>query len=291
MLKKAELFSCFSVFSVILFLSVFSCNIFHFNKSSKNILSTNNEREVSFDTVEREKKMKVIGLLGGITWHSTADYYKQINQLINEKLGGFHSAHILIYSVDFAVIERAQREGRWDDIAGMLTEAAKSLKAAGADFLIISANTIHKVAPQIESGSALPILHIADATGRAVKKQGLKTVGLLGTRFTMKEDFLSGRLRERFGLEVLVPEEKDQEIVNTIIFAELAKGIVSEPSRQAYVKVINRLVERGAEGIILGCTEIPQLIRPDDVDIPLFDTTRFHVEAAVEFALSGGSEL
>ena len=269
----------------------FSANIFPLDKSDKIILSTANEKEVSFGKVERAKKMKVIGLLGGITWHSTADYYKQINQLISERLGGFHSAHILIYSVDFAIVERAQREGRWDDIAQMLTEAAKALKTAGADFLIISANTIHKVAPEIEKGSGLHILHVADVTGESIKKQGLKKVGLLGTRFTMKEEFYTRRLEERYNLEVLVPGEKDQEIVNTIIFNELAKGIVNESSRQAYIEVIKRLAERGAEGIILGCTEIPQLIRPTDADIPLFDTTRLHVEAAVEFALSGGSEL
>jgi aspartate racemase len=291
MLKKAELLLYFSILPFIFFLSSFSSNVFHLDNGGKNTTSQFDAKEVSSDKIEGEKKMKVIGLLGGITWHSTADYYKQINQLVNKRLGGFHSAHILIYSVDFAVIEHAQREGRWDDIAQMLTEAAKALKAAGADFLIISANTIHKVAPEIEKGSGLHILHVADVTGESIKKQGLKKVGLLGTRFTMKEEFYTRRLGERYNLEVLVPGEKDQEIVNTIIFNELAKGVVNESSRQAYVEVVNRLVERGAEGIILGCTEIPQLIRPSDVDIPLFDTTCLHVEATVEFALSGGSEL
>jgi len=230
--------------------------------------------------------MKTIGLLGGMTWHSTIEYYRIINELIAEKLGGYHSAHLILYSVDFAEIESGHHENRWDDMAIILTEAAKSLKRAGAHFIVICANTMHKLADEVEKGSGLPILHIADATGEAIKGEGLSKVGLIGTKFTMEEEFIRERLKERFGLEVIIPEEKDRNTVNHIIYEELGKGIINESSRQAYIEVIHRLAKHGAEGIILGCTEIPLLIRPGDVDIPLFDTTRLHAEAAVELALS-----
>ena len=235
---------------------------------------------------EEEKNMKVIGLLGGMSWHSSVEYYRIINQIIVEKLGGYHSAHLILYSVDFAPIERAQHEGRWDDAAKILTEAAIALKRAGADFVIICANTMHKVADDVEKDSGLPLLHIADVTGKAIIKQGLGKVGLLGTKFTMEEEFYRARLKERFGLEVIIPDEKDRKTVNRIIYQELGRGIYKESSRNAYVEVIHRLMKRGAEGIILGCTEIPLLIRPGDIDIPLFDTTRIHAKAAVDLALS-----
>jgi len=264
-------------------------------KKNQNSIYGLSNHKISLDNIEKEyysvekenqKKMKIIGIIGGITWHSTAEYYRKINELIGERLGGYHSGHIIIYSVNFDQIKRAQYEGRWKDVAIMLTEAAIALKKAGADFIIISAVTIHKVAHDIEEGSGLHILHIADVTGEAIKSRGLRKVALLGTGFTMKEDFISGRLKNKFDLEVIVPEKEDLEIVNHIVFDELAKGEIKESSRHKFIEIINRLVERGAEGIILGCTEIPMLIRPGDVDAPLFDTVQLHVKAAVDFALS-----
>lgn len=236
---------------------------------------------------ETKKEMKVIGLIGGMTWISSAEYYRLINQLIAERLGGFHSARVILYSIDFAEVELAQHQGRWNEAAIMLTEVAKALKRAGADFLVLCTNTMHKLADEIEKGSGLPLIHIADVTGEAIKKRGFSKVGLLGSSFTMEEKFYRRRLKERFGLEVIIPDEKDRKTVSDIIYEELSKDKFTESSRRAYVEVINKLVKRGAEGIILGCTEIPLLIRAGDVDIPLFDTTRLHVEAAVEKALEG----
>jgi aspartate racemase len=233
------------------------------------------------------KKMKVIGLLGGMTWYSSIEYYRLINQMIADRLGEPHSAHVILYSVDFAEIEYGHRKGLWKEMSVMLTDAAKSLKAAGADCLVICTNTMHKLADDMEKGSGLPVIHIADVTGEAIKKQGLHKVGLLGSRFTMEEDFYRGRLKKKYGLEVIIPDEEDRECVNRVIYDELAVGKFTDSSKQAYIEIINRLVEQGAEGIILGCTEIPLLIKPGDVDVPLFDTTRLHAEAAVDFALSG----
>jgi aspartate racemase len=230
--------------------------------------------------------MKVIGLLGGMTWHSSIEYYRIINQLIAERLGGYHSGHLILYSFDFAPIDSAQYENRWDDAAKMLTDAAKSLKQAGADFLIICANTMHKVADEVEKGSGIPLIHIANATGEAIKNQGLKRIGLLGTIFTMKEDFYKLRLRDNFALEVITPEEKDLNTIDDIIRDELGQGLIKESSKQIYIDIIHKLMDKGAEGIILGCTEIPLLIKPEDVNVPLFNTTQLHAEAAVNMALS-----
>jgi aspartate racemase len=230
--------------------------------------------------------MKVIGLLGGMTWHSSIEYYRIINQRIAEKLGGFHSGHLILYSFDFAPIDSAQYENRWDEAARILTKAATSLKKAGADFLIICANTMHKVADEVEKGSGMPLIHIADATGEAIKKQGLQKIGLLGTVFTMKEEFYQSRLRNHFGLEVITPQEKDYCIIDNIIRDELGQGLIKESSRQIYIDIIYKLMDRGAEGIILGCTEIPLLIRLEDVNAPLFNTTQLHAEAAVNEALA-----
>jgi aspartate racemase len=233
------------------------------------------------------KKMKVIGLLGGMTWYSSIEYYRLINQMVADRLGEPHSAHVILYSVDFAEIEYGHRKGLWKEMSVMLTDAAKALKAAGADCLVICTNTMHKLADDMEKGSGLPVIHIADVTGEAIKKKGLHKVGLLGSRFTMEEDFYRGRLKKKYGLEVIIPDEADRECVNRVIYDELAVGKLTDSSKQAYIEIINRLVERGAEGIILGCTEIPLLVKPGDVDVPLFDTTRLHAEAAVDFALSG----
>ena len=230
--------------------------------------------------------MKCIGLIGGMSWKSTTEYYRHVNQLVAERLGGLHSAHVILYSLEFDEIVRTQREQRWDDAANILTDAGKALKRAGADFLLICTNTMHKVADEVERGSGLPLLHIADVTAAAIRQKGFKTVGLLGSSFTMTEQFYLGRLKDRFGLNILVPDDKDADSVHSIIFDELCQDKTEPTSRQKCVEIINGLVERGAEGIILGCTELPLLIRPGDIDkTPLFDTTRLHAAAAVDLAM------
>jgi len=230
--------------------------------------------------------MKVIGLIGGMSWNSSLEYYRLINEFIAEKLGGLHSARIILYSLDFDEIERTQREARWDDATSILTEAGSALKQAGADFLVICTNTMHKVAGAVADGVGLPLLHIGDVAGSAIKKQNLRAVGLLGTRFVMEEQFYRGRLKERFGVKVLVPGEEEQAMINRIIYDELCQGEIKDSSRRACIDIINELIEQGVEGIVLGCTELPLLIRPSDIDVPLFDTTRLHAEAAVKMALA-----
>ena len=231
--------------------------------------------------------MKCIGLIGGMSWKSTTEYYRHINQLVAERLGGLHSGHVILYSLEFDEIVRIQREQRWADAADILTGAGKALKRAGADFLLICTNTMHKVADEVEQGSGLPLLHIADITAAAIQREGFKTIGLLGSTFTMTEQFYLGRLKDRFGLNVLVPDGQDADSVHRIIFDELCQDRTEPASREKCIEIINGLVERGAEGIILGCTELPLLIRPGDVNkTPLFDTTRLHAEAAVNLALS-----
>ncbi len=230
--------------------------------------------------------MKVIGLLGGMSWNSSLEYYRIINELVAAKLGGFHSAHIVLYSLDFAEIEHAQREARWDDAATILVKAGTALKQAGADFLVICTNTMHKVADIVAERTDLPILHIGDAVGSAITERGLHKVGLLGTRFVMEEQFYRDRLQRRFGITVLVPGEEEQAMVHRIIYDELCHGEIRGSSRQTCLEIIERLTGRSAEGIVLGCTELPLLIRPADVRVPVFDTTRIHAEAAVKMALA-----
>ena len=232
--------------------------------------------------------MKTAGLLGGMSWESTLVYYRIVNELVAERLGGLHSAQVLLYSVDFSVVERMQSAGDWQAAAKLLGDAGRALATAGADFLVICTNTMHIVADEIELAAGLPLVHIADATGGAVAAKGLRTVGLLGTRFTMERDFYRGRLAERFGLCVLVPDEADREAIHRVVYDELCKGVVREESRRAFAAIVERLAARGAEGIILGCTEIPMLVRPGDVRVPVFDTTRIHAAAAVERMLAGG---
>jgi aspartate racemase len=229
--------------------------------------------------------MKVIGLIGGMSWNSTLEYYRLINELVADRLGGLHSAHIVLYSLDFAEIERIQWEQRWDDAAGILVRAGTALRQAGADFLVICTNTMHKVADIVGERSQLPVLHIADVAGRATAECGLRRVGLLGTRFVMEESFYLDRLQKCFGIEVIVPGQKEQDIVHGIIYEELCLGKAEQASRQACLRIIEGLRGRGAQGIILGCTELSLLIRPGDVRVPLFDTTRLHAEAAVKLAL------
>ena len=230
--------------------------------------------------------MRVIGLLGGMSWESTAQYYRMINQEVRRRLGRQHSAKIVMYSVDFEEIEQLQSADDWETAGRVLADAAKGVERGGADFLVLCTNTMHKVAPAIEKAIDIPLIHIADATAETVVQAGLRCVGLLGTRFTMQEDFYKGRLAERHGLEVLVPPAADQEIVDRVIYDELCLGEILEESRREYVRIIRELGDRGAKGIILGCTEIGLLVRPEDTSLTVFDTTRVHSAKTVEMALS-----
>ena len=235
--------------------------------------------------------MKTLGLIGGMSWESTVPYYRTVNETIRERLGGLHSARLILYSVDFHAIERLQRAGAWDEAGRMLADAARSLEAAGAEGLALCTNTMHKVAAAIEAAVTIPLLHIADPTAAAVKRAGLRAVGLLGTRFTMERDFYRGRLMERHGLKVVVPDEADREIVHRVIYDELCQGNIRAESWARYREIMRRLVDAGAEGIILGCTEIALLVRPDDAPVPLFDTTRLHARSAALWALGDAAAI
>ena len=229
---------------------------------------------------------KVIGLIGGMSWESSAEYYRIINQTVRRRLGGLRSAQCLMWSFDFGEIEALQHAGRWDDAAAKMIGAAQRLERGGADFVVICTNTMHRMADQVQAAIALPLLHIADPTAERIKSVGFGKIGLLGTAFTMEQDFYKGRLAVRHGLEVLVPGDKDRALVHQVIYDELVQGRAEPSSRQAYRDVIARLVERGAEAVILGCTEIMLLVGPADSAVPLFDTTALHAEAAVELALA-----
>lgn len=233
--------------------------------------------------------MKRIGLLGGMSWESSAQYYRLINELVHERLGGLHSADCLLRSVDFAAIERLQHEGDWAQAADELAGAARGLVAGGAELIVLCTNTMHKVADAIVEAVEVPFVHIADATAVAIKAQGLSRVGLLATAYTMEQDFYLGRLRERHGLEVLVPGERDRRLVHDVIYDELCLGVVSEHSRAEYRRVMRDLVGAGAQGVVLGCTEIGLLVGPDDASVPVFDTTRLHAERAVDLALAAAA--
>jgi aspartate racemase len=231
--------------------------------------------------------VRTIGLLGGMSWESTQTYYRLINEAVRERLGRLHSAECVLYSVDFEPIEQLQSAGSWEAAGAILAAAAHRVESAGADFLVLCTNTMHKVAPQIEAAIEIPLLHLADATGEAVKTAGFGTVGLLGTRFTMGEEFYRGRLTERHGLEVIIPSEPERELIDRVIFDELCVGQCLDGSRRQYLEIVDRLAARGAEAVILGCTEISLLVRPDDASVPLLDTTAIHAERAVEWALAG----
>jgi aspartate racemase len=230
--------------------------------------------------------VKTIGLIGGMSWESSAEYYKIINETVRERLGGLHSAQSLMYSLDFAGVEALQHQGRWDEAAQVMVDAAQCLERGGADFVILCTNTMHKLADEMQRHMRIPLLHIADATAEKIKAQGLHTIGLLGTRFTMEEDFYKGRLIDRYGLNVLTPAAPERDVVHRVIFDELCLGDIRAGSRQQYVAIMDRLVEQGAQGIILGCTEIGLLVHAEDSRVPLFDTTRIHAIAAVEYALT-----
>ena len=234
--------------------------------------------------------MKTIGLLGGMSWESTVCYYQTVNRVVGERLGGLHSAKILLYSVDFHPIEELQRRDRWRESGELLADAARALEAGGADFLLLCTNTMHKVAAQVEASVSIPLLHIADATAERIAASHIATVGLLGTRFTMEESFYRGRLEERHGLKVIVPAELDRASVHRIIYDELCRGIVSDDSRAEYRRVIDALIAQGCEGIILGCTEIGLLVGPRDAAVPIFDTAEIHATKAAHCAL-GEAEL
>jgi aspartate racemase len=230
--------------------------------------------------------MRTLGLIGGMTWHSTVDYYRLINAGVQERLGGSHSADLLLLSIDFKPVEDMQGRGDWAGMGKLMGEWARRLEAAGAEGLVICTNTMHRLAESVAGAVSIPLIHIADATAGAITKKGLATVGLLGTRYTMELDFYRGRLEKAHGLKVLIPEEPGRTAINDIIYRELSHGIIREESRQVYAAVIRELERRGAQGVILGCTEIPLLIKAADSPIPVFDTTALHAAAAVEFALS-----
>ncbi len=230
--------------------------------------------------------MKTIGILGGMSWESSIEYYRILNQEVQRRLGGVHSAKIVMYSVDFAEIEALQHAGRWDEATRFMVEAAQRVERGGADFLVIATNTMHKMADQVQAAIGIPLLHIADATAQRIRQQGLRRVGLLGTRFTMEEAFYRGRLEARHGLEVLVPPAAQREVIHRVIYDELVVGVIKPESRARYREIIAGLVDRGAQGIILGCTEIGLLVKEGDSTVPLFDTTRIHAEAAVDWALA-----
>jgi aspartate racemase len=233
-----------------------------------------------------ETEMKTIGLIGGMSWESSIEYYRIINETVRQHLGGLHSAQSLMYSVDFAEIEILQHQDRWDEATQMMIAAGQRLENGGADFIVICTNTMHRMADEMQRHLRIPILHIADATARQIQTQGLNRVGLLGTRYTMEQDFYRGRLEHMHGLQVLIPEPAEREFVHQVIYTELVLGKIEPASRTRYRQIIAGLVERGAQGIILGCTEIGLLVKPEDSPVTLFDTTLIHAQQAVEFALA-----
>ncbi len=229
--------------------------------------------------------MKTIGMIGGMSWESSIEYYRIINEAIHAKLGGVHSAKSVMYSVDFAEIEALQHQNRWEEATQLMIDAARRVEGGGADFVVICTNTMHKMAEEVQQSIHIPLLHIADATAEKVKSNGIKQVGLLGTQFTMEGEFYKGRLEKQFGLSVMIPKEKEREVVHRVIYDELVVGVIKENSREQFREIIAGLVRAGAEGIILGCTEIGLLVKPSDSPVPLFDTTQIHAEAAVAYAL------
>jgi aspartate racemase len=234
-----------------------------------------------------EAQMKTIGMIGGMSWESSIEYYRIINQTVREKLGGLHSAKSIMVSVEFAEIEALQHQNRWDELASIMIEAARSLERGGADFVIICTNTMHKLYDGVQNKIKIPMLNIADATAEKIKADGINKIALLGTRFTMEEDFYKGRLVDKYGLDVIIPSPEQMEIVHRVIYDELCAGIIKTDSKQRYAEIIQDLVAEGAEGVILGCTEIGLLVKQADSPVPLYDTTEIHARAAVDCALAG----
>ena len=230
--------------------------------------------------------MKTIGMIGGMSWESSIEYYRIINETVRNELGGLHSARCIMYSVEFAEIEALQHQDRWDDAAKIMIAAAQSIESAGADFALICTNTMHKLYDIVQQRIKIPMLHIADPTAEDIKAKAINRIALLGTRFTMEENFYKGRLTDKYGLEVIIPSKADMEVVHNVIYHELCSGIINSDSKQKYADIITRLVaEEGAEGVILGCTEIGLLVKQADSSVPLFDTTEIHAKAAVKYAL------
>ena len=230
--------------------------------------------------------MKVIGLLGGMSWESSLEYYRILNEIVKERLGGLHSAKCILYSVDFEEIENLQHQGKWDELTKIMIESAQNLEKAGADMVLICTNTMHKMANEVQKELKIPLLHIADAAAQKVKEMNLKKVGLLGTKYTMEQDFYKGRIKKKYDIDVIIPDLDEREIVHDVIFNELCLGKIKEESKEQYKKIIQNLIHKGAEGIILGCTEIPLLINQEDFDVPIFDTTMIHCHAAIDHALN-----
>ncbi len=229
--------------------------------------------------------MKTIGLIGGMSWESSLEYYRIINEKVKEKLGGLHSAQCMMYSVDFDQIQHLQHMGDWDRLTQIMVDAAQRLEKGGAEFVVICTNTMHRMANEVQASISIPILHIADATAQQVTAKGITNVGLLGTKFTMEQDFYKGRLTQKHGIAVTIPNEEERNSVHEIIYNELCLGEIKKPSKERYLQIIDSLVSHGAQGVILGCTEIPLLVHQADVAVPVFDTTRIHAEMAVEYAL------
>ena len=229
--------------------------------------------------------MKTIGLIGGMSWESSLEYYRIINELVKKKLGEPHSAKSIMYSVDFAEFENLQHQGNWNLLSDKMVKIAQKLEKAGADLVLICTNTMHKMAPEVQASINIPLLHIADAAADEIKKQNIKKIGLLGTNFTMEQDFYKGRLKEKHGIDVVIPEKEERKIIHNVIYKELISGLIKDQSRAKFIKIIKNLKVRGAEGVVLGCTEIPLLIKDKDVDIPVFNTTELHAIKAVEKSL------
>jgi aspartate racemase len=229
--------------------------------------------------------MKIIGLIGGMSWESTLEYYRIVNETTKNRLGGFHSAKCLLYSVDFDEVEKLQHQGNWDELTRLMIDAAVRLEGAGADFLLICTNTMHRMADDVQAAIRIPILHIVDVTAESIRNNGETRVGLLGTKFTMEQDFYKGRLRDKHGIEVLIPEEGERQVVHDILYSELCLGEIKAKSKDKFKEIIQNLVDRGAQSVILGCTEIPLIVSQEDYNIPVYDTTALHAQAAVEYAL------
>lgn len=229
--------------------------------------------------------MKIIGLIGGMSWESSAEYYRIINETVKDLLGGTHSAKSIMYSVDFQEVESLQHLGKWDELTELMVDAAQRLERSGANLVVICTNTMHKMADEVQKSINIPLLHIADATAAKIKGMGIKKIGLLGTKFTMEEDFYKGRLIEKYGLEVIIPNAEQRQIVHNVIYTELVLGEIKQSSKEQFKTIIQHLKTKGAEGVILGCTEIPLLIKQEDIDVALFDTTKIHAISAVEYAI------
>ncbi|MDH4220650.1 MAG: aspartate/glutamate racemase family protein [Candidatus Aminicenantes bacterium] len=229
--------------------------------------------------------MKTIGMIGGMSWESSLEYYRIVNETIKEELGGFHSAQCVLYSVNFEEVEKLQHQGDWESLTRLMIDAAQRVKKAGADFLIICTNTMHKMADEVQEATRIPLLHIVDVTAAAIRANGQAKVGLLGTKFTMEQDFYKGRLNQRHEIDVLIPDDKERQVIHDILYNELCLGAIKELSREKFKDIIQGLVGRGAQGVILGCTEIPLIVSQKDCEIPLYDTTTLHAKAAVAFAL------